>query len=107
MLPPPPPLKKDGLTFSKSINKANIIGDRFCSVFIQEDMSDLPALGPGRTSNVPYITVNIRGVLKLLKGINPTKNILGRLLKEAAEELTPALAHLFQISIDSGNTSLD
>ena len=39
------PLKKDGLTISDSLKKANIMGDRFCSVFSQEDLSDLPDMG--------------------------------------------------------------
>ena len=42
-------LKKDGLTFSNSLNKANIMGDQFCSVFTQEDISELPDLGPNQT----------------------------------------------------------
>ena len=85
------PLKKDGLTFSDSLNKANIMGDQFCSVFTQEDISDLPDLGPSQTPRVPPIKVNIKGVQKLLKDIKPHKatgpdNIPGRLLKEATEE---------------------
>ena len=106
------PLKKDGLTFSDSLNKANIMGDQFCSVFTQEDTSELPDLGPSRTPSVPPIKVNRKGVQKLLKDIKPHKatgpdNIPGRLLKEAAEELAPGLAHIFQISIDNGKIPLD
>ena len=106
------PLKKEGLTFSDSLNKVNIMGDQFCSVFTQEDMSELPDLGQSRTPSVHPIKVNIKGVLKLLKDIKPHKatgpdNIPGRLLKEAAEELAPGLAHLFQISIDNGKIPLD
>ena len=85
---------------------------QFCSVFTQEDMSDLPYLGPGQTPNVPPITVNVRGVLKLLKDINPHKaagpdNIPEKLLKEVAQKLAPGLAHLFQISIVSDKIPLD
>ena len=98
------PLKKDGLTFSDSLNKANIMGVQFCSVFTQEDTSELPDLGPSQTPSMPPIMVNIIGVQKLLTDIKPHKatgpdNIPGRLLKEAAEELAPGLAHLFQISV--------
>ena len=96
------PLKTEGLTFSGSLNKANIMGDQFCSVFTQEDMSEIPDLGQSRTPSVLPIKVNkvnIKGVLKFLKDIEPHKatrpdNIPGRLLKEAAEELVPGLAHL-------------
>ena len=105
------PLKKEGLTFSDSLNKANIMGDQFCSVFTQEDMSELPDLGQSRTPSVHPIKVNIKGVLKFLKDIKPHKatgpdNIPGRLLKEAAEELAHGLAHLFQISIDNGKNPI-
>ena len=101
------PLKEDGLTFSDSLNKANIMGGQFCSVFTNEGMSDLSDLGPSHTPSIPPIKVNIEGVPKLLKDIKPHKatgpnNISGRLLKEAAEQLAPGLSHLFQISIDSG-----
>ena len=106
------PPKKEGLTFPDSLDKANIMGDQFCSVFAQEDMSELQDLGPSRTPNAPLIKVNVKGVLKLLKDIKPHKatgpdNIPGRLLKEAAEELAPGQAHLFQISVDYGKIPLD
>ena len=88
------PLKKDDLTFSDSVNKANIMDDQVCSVFTKEDISDLPDLGPSSTLSVPPIKVNIKGVLKLLNDIKPHKaagpdNITAILLKEAAEELAP------------------
>ena len=106
------PLKKEGLTFFDSVNKANIMGDQFSSVFTQEEVSELPDLRQSRTPSAPPIKVNTKGVLKLLKDIKPHKatgpdNIPGRLLKEAAEELAPGLAHLFQISIDNGTIQLD
>ena len=75
-------------------------------------MLELPDLGQSQTPSAPPITVNTKRVLKLLKDIKPHKatgpdNIPGRLLKEAAEELAPGLAHLFQISIDNGTFPLD
>ena len=106
------PLKKDGLTFSDSLNKANIMGEQFCSVYTKEDTLDLPDLGPSQTPTVSPIKVTCKGVLKLLKDIKPHKasgpdNIPGRLLKEAAEELAPGLTFLFQISLDSGKIPTD
>ena len=88
------------------------MGDQFSSVFTQEDMSELPDLGPSTTPSVPPIKVNIKGIQKLLKDIKPHKatgpdNIPGRLLKETADELSPGLAHLFQISVDNGKIPLD
>ena len=54
------------------------------------------------------IAVSKDGVIKLLKGLNPSKASLGpdelhpRVLKELATELGPVFAHLFQQSIDTG-----
>ena len=53
------------------------------------------------------IAVSKDGVIKLLKGLNPSKG-LGpdelhpRVLKELATALGPVFAHLFQQSIDTG-----
>ena len=106
------PLKNEGLTFFDSVNKANIMGEQFSSVFTQEDVPELPDLGQSRTPSAPPIKVNTKGVLKLLKDIKPHKatgpdNIPGRLLRKDALELAPGLAHLFQISIDNGTIPLD
>ena len=106
------PLKKEELTFFDSVNKANIMGVQFSSVFTQEDVLELPDLGQSQTPSAPPIKVNTKKVLKLLKVIKPHKatgpdNIPGRLLKEATEELAPGLAHLFQISIHNGTIPLD
>ena len=53
------------------------------------------------------IAVSKDGVIKLLKGLNPSKalgpdELHPRVLKELATELGPVLAHLFQQSIDTG-----
>ena len=67
------PLKKEGLTFFDSVNKANIMGDQFSSFFTQDEVSELPHLGQSGTPNAPPIKVNTKGVLKLLKDIKPHK----------------------------------
>ena len=53
------------------------------------------------------IVVSAVGVIKLLKGLNPSKalgpdELHPRVLKELASELGPVFAHLFQQSIDTG-----
>ena len=55
------------------------------------------------------IVVTKERVTKLLKGLNPSKalgpdELHSRVLKELATELGPIFAHLFQQSIDSGET---
>ena len=106
------PLKKDGLTFCDRQNQANIMGNQFSSVFTKEDTSNLPDLGPSNTQSAPPINVDPKGIQKLLKDLKPHKAtgpdcIPARLLKTAADELAPGLAHLFQISVDNGKIPLD
>jgi hypothetical protein len=53
------------------------------------------------------ITVNLNGIIKLLRNIKPHKasgpdKIPGKLLQEVAEEVSPAVVLLFQASIDQG-----
>ena len=53
------------------------------------------------------IVVPTEGVIKLLKGLNPSKALEPdefhpRVLKELANELGPVFAHLFQQSLDTG-----
>ena len=53
------------------------------------------------------IAVSKDGVIKLLKGLNPSKalgpdELHPRVLKELATELGPVFAHLFQQSVDTG-----
>ena len=49
------PLTKDGLSFCDRQNQANIMGNQFYSVFIKEDITDLPDLGPSNTQSAPQI----------------------------------------------------
>ena len=101
------PLKKDGLTFSDSKTKANILNEQFCSVFTQENLSTLPDLGESPHPDMPEITVTIQGIVKLLKNLNPSKaagpdKIPCRLLVFTAQEIAPAITHLFSLSLKSG-----
>ena len=53
------------------------------------------------------IVVSSEGVIKLLKGLNPSKalgtdELHPRVLKELANELGPVFAHLFQQFLDTG-----
>ena len=53
------------------------------------------------------IAVSKDGVIKLFKGLNPSKalgpdELHPRVLKELATELGPVFVHLFQQSIDTG-----
>ena len=101
------PLKDSGLTFSDPQQKANILNKQFCSVFTKENLETLPDLGESPHPTMPDIDVTLPGVTKLLKQLNPRKaagpdGIPCRLLVMVAEELAPALTHLFNLSLETG-----
>ena len=103
-----PPLKrKNGKVLLSRISKRqrnSMVSLRMCSV--KMNTPQVPHLD----RSAPFmndIAVSKDGVIKLLKGLNPSKT-LGpdelhpRVLKELATELGPVFAHLFQQSIDTG-----
>ena len=73
--------------------------------FTSEDLSNMPDMGVSSTPEIPPIIIHHNGVMKLLTSLNPHKatgpdSIPGRLLKETAKEITPALTFIFQASIN-------
>ena len=101
------PLLHDSVCHSDSTEKANILNHQFQSVFTREDLASLPDKGDSPFPSMPEIGVDTNGVRKLLEGLNPHKAsgpdaIPPRVLKEAASELAPALSHIFQRSLESG-----
>ena len=74
-------------------------------VFNKNEHTQVPLLD----RSAPFLNdiVSKDGVIKLLKGLNPSKalgpdELHPRVLKELATELGPAFAYLFQQSIDTG-----
>ena len=67
------PLTLNGVSYSDSVKKANILNDQFTSVFKKEDLSTVPELNSTDHSSVQPIVMNRKGVLKLLRDINPHK----------------------------------
>ena len=93
-------IDKDGFIQSDSQKKSDILNNQFQSVYTREDTSNLPDEGPSPHPTMKNITVNIPGVIKLLKNLNPYKaagpdTIPTFILKTAAEELAPALTKIF------------
>ena len=103
-----PPLKrKNGKGVAQSdLEKAEEFNGQFTDVFSKNEHIQVPLLD----RSAPFmndIAVSMDGVIKLLKGLNPSKalgpdELHPRVLKELATELGPVLAHLFQQSIDTG-----
>ena len=97
----------DGLIYSDAKSKADILNNQFSSVFTQEPKDNLPDLGISTHPEMTPITINEAGVRKLLQNIKPHKaagpdNIPARILREATNNLAPAMTILFQASIDQG-----
>ena len=103
-----PPLKrKNGKGVGQSdLKKAEEFNGQFMDVFNKNEHTKVPHLD----RSAPFMkdtAVSKDGVIKLLKGLNPSKT-LGpdelhpKVLKELATELGLVFAHLFQQSIDTG-----
>ena len=103
-----PPLKrKNGKGVAQSdLEKAEEFNGQFTDVFSKNEHTQVPLLD----RSAPFmndIAVSKDGVIKLLKGLNPSKalgpdELHPRVLKELATELGPVFAHLFQQSINTG-----
>ena len=103
-----PPLKrKNGKGVAQSdLEKAEEFNGQFTDVFSKNEHTQVPLLD----RSAPFmndIAVSKDGVIKLLKGLNPSKalgpdELHPRVLKELATELGPVFAHLFQQSVDTG-----
>ena len=103
-----PPLKrKNGKGVAQSdLEKAEEFNGQFTDVFSKNEHTKVPLLD----RSAPFmndIAVSKDGLIKLLKGLNPSKalgpdELHPRVLKELATELGPVFAHFFQQSIDTG-----
>ena len=104
-----PPLKHRGSLYTDAKSKAAILLGEFKSVFSREDTSSIPWLGPNRSvkGTIPPLLIQSPGVQKLLSKLNPSKSsgpdgIAGRVLRELACELAPALTALFTQTLQQG-----
>ena len=103
------PLKaNNGVVYSDSVNKANILNEQFLSVFNKnEETATIKDKGPSPFTSMEPITVSTDGVRKVLNGLNIHKatnpdGISLRLLKTLSDEHASVLTVLFQASIDQG-----
>ena len=88
------------------LEKAEEFNGQFTDVFNKNEHTQVPLLDRSAPS-MNDIVVSKDGVIKLLKGLNPSKalgldELHPRVLKELATELGWVFAHLFQQSIDTG-----
>ena len=82
-------------------------------MFAVEDKTNIPRLsGPSYPPIEDIIEINPKCVEKLLSGLDPSKvsgpaNVSSPILTELAEELTPALAKIYEQSLNSGQFPSD
>ena len=103
----PPLERKNGKGVAQSdLEKTEEFNGQFTDVFNKNEHTQVPLLD----RSAPFmndIFISKDGVIKLLKGLNPSKalrldELHPRVLKELATELGPVFAHLFQQSMDTG-----
>ena len=101
------PEKEEWKGFAPSnLEKAEEFNGQFTDVFNKNEHTQVPFLD----RSAPFmndIVISKEGVIKLLKGLNPSKalgpdELHPRILKELATDLGPVFAHLFQQSMDTG-----
>ncbi len=102
------PLKENGQVHSDPSRKASILARQFSSVFTIDDANaeNTRLHGPS-IPPIPDVTISEAGVMKLLKGVNPSKaagpdQIPCRILHELHVELAPVFTALFRTSYTSG-----
>ena len=67
-------LKRNGLTFSDSTTKANILNSQLSSVLTSEDLSNMPDMGVSSTPEIPPIIIHHNGVMKLFDKLKSTQS---------------------------------
>ena len=85
-------LRENGILKTETFDKANICNKQFESVFTREYDSEIPCKG-SRFTPMGEITVDPKGVLKLLNGLNKAPGpdgLSARVLKECSSDLLPS-----------------
>ena len=96
-----------GKLINASKEKAQIMVEQFQSVFTRDSNNHLPDTRKRAKQPIPALRITVDGVKKLLLGINTSKaqgpdQIANIMLKTCAPQLAPAMATIFQASIDTG-----
>ena len=102
------PLKSGAHLLTDPYQKAQLLSDQFSSVFTDDNTPEADNMlhGPQYPPIRP-LEVSEPGVRKLLRNLNPGKaagpdEIPARILKELADDLSPAITALLNKSLDSG-----
>ena len=105
-------IKHKGQLFAGSKTKAELLNNQFTSVFTRDTTEVLPEIQGNSFPQIPPLQITVGGVTKLLKSLKTNKasgpdGLPNRILKECAEELSPALTAIFNQSLNTGELPED
>ena len=107
-------LRENGILKIDTVDGANICNKQFQSPFTRETNSEIPSKGTTPFIALCEITVDPKGVLKLLNGLKvlvqkaPGPDGLSvRVLNECSSEIAPILAYIYNESFAHGNVPDD
>ena len=105
-------LRENGILKTDTLDKANICNRQFESVFTREPDTEIPSKGTSPFTSMGEITVDPKGVLKLLNNLNIHKasgpdGLSARVLKECSSEISPMLALIYNESLAQGTVPDD
>ena len=105
-------LRENGNLKTDTLDKANICNRQFESAFTRESDTEIPSKGTSPFSPMGGITVDPKGVLKLLNNLNIHKasgpdGLSARVLKECSSEISPMLALIYNESHAQGTVPDD
>ena len=110
-------LRENGILKNDTLDKANICNKQFQSAFRRESDSEIPCKGTSPFTPMGEITVDQKGVFKLLNGLNINNiiiwmasapdSLIARILKECSSEIAPILALIYNESIAQGTVPGD
>ena len=100
------PLLDNGAIQTKDCDIAETLNKQFASVFSVDD-GTTPEVNDPQGSPIGTITFTRNGILKLLKGLDPSKasgpdGVSTRILKECSDEIADALLLVFTASLKQG-----
>ena len=105
-------LRENGILKTDTFDKANICNKQFESAFTREFDSEIQCKGTSPFTPMGEITVDPKGVLKLLNGLNIHKapgpdGLNARVLKECSSEIAPILTLIYNESLAQGTVPDD
>ena len=105
-------LRENGILKTDTLDKANICNRQFESAFTRESGTEIPSKGTSPFTPMGEITVDPKGVLKLLNNLNIHKasgpdGLSARVLKECSSEISPMLALIYNESLAQGTVPDD